>query len=87
MSRISQLIAEIRDIGAEPNHRNSIQLHRILDGNSTLFLSHLDPENFNPILKRFEALADSSAKEFQSDYFKQDYSRHFELLLFFLNRV
>lgn len=87
MSRIAQLIAEIREIGSVANHRNSIQLHRILDGNRALFLTQLEAENFNPIVKRFEDLADSSAKEFQSDYFKQDYSRQYELLLFYLNRL
>lgn len=87
MTRISHLIAEIKEIGAEPNHRNSIQLHRLLSGNSDVFLAHIEPENFNPILKQFESLADSNAREFQSDFFKQDYGRHYELLLFFLNRV
>ena len=87
MQRIAQLISEIRDINPEPNHKNAIYLFRILEGNSKLFLAHMDAETFLPLLKRFSALADSSAKEFQTDYVREDYRRANELLLFYLNRI
>ena len=87
MQRIAQLISEIRDMNPEPNHKNAIHLFRLLEGNSKLFLAHLESENFLPLLKRFEVLADSSAREFQTEFVREDYRRSVELLLFYLNRI
>jgi hypothetical protein len=87
MSRIHQLINEIKEIGAEPSHRNAIQIYKILDGNSSLFASRLETENFSPILNNFENLASASAREFNSSSFANDYSRNFQLLSFYLEKV
>jgi hypothetical protein len=87
MSRLDQLITEIKEIGPEASYRNALQIFKILDANSSLFTAKIDPDYYGTVLKNFEALSASNAREYNSSAFKQDYHRGYELLLFHLNRI
>ncbi len=87
MSRISQLINEIKEIGATASHRNAIQVYKILDGNSLLFSQAMGKDTFSPILRDFERMSEASAREFNTSSFSNDYGRAYSLLMFYLDRV
>lgn len=87
MSRIAQLVSEIKDTGPIPSHTNALRIYRILEGNSALFKESIESVNFGPILLQFEGLSNSSHRDFDSGYFREDYVRAYELLLFYINRI
>lgn len=87
MSRIQQLIEEIRELRGEQNHRTALHLYNLLENNRTLFLGKLDPNDFKIILKNFEALSEAHPRDYGSSSFKNDFQRAYELLAFHLNRV
>lgn len=87
MSRIAQLVSEIKDAGPTASLTNALRIYRILDSNAGLFKESIELVNFNPLLELFGKLADSSARDLSSPYFKDDYSRAYELLLFYCNRI
>jgi hypothetical protein len=87
MSRIAQLVSEIKDAGPQPTQTNALRIFRILDSNAALFKESMEAVNFIPILEMFSRLGDSNIRDFNNGYFKEDYTRAYELLVFYLNRI
>jgi hypothetical protein len=87
MSRIAQLISEIKDTGPTPTHTNALRIYRILDANAGLFKEAIEAVNFVPLLAMFARLGDSSVRDFNSGFFQEDYTRAYQLLLFYINRI
>jgi hypothetical protein len=84
MARVEQLINELEEISADCNRRSALQIFNLLKNNKELFLSKLENEDFDPIVKDFESLSNSSDNN--SISFKRDYERAWQLLRFHLNR-
>jgi len=87
MFRLPQLISELQEIGLEPGLKSALKIHKILDGNKALFETKIEEDTFSTVLRNFEALSNSSAREVSSPDFKRDYQRSYELMLFHLNRI
>jgi len=47
----------------------------------------MSPENFNHLLTNFENLTYASPKDYQTSGYARDYKTHYDLLLFYLDRI
>lgn len=87
MSKIEQLILEIKDLRKETNHKAALQIYNILENHKKLFLSKLDPSDYNFMLSNFEGLSYGNPKDYNTTGFIRDYEKYFESLLFHLNKI
>ena len=84
---LDQVINEIGQFKDAPNRRSAIEIHRLLDKNKKAFSERMDADSFRIILQDFERLADAHANEYQSDGYKRDYKKAYNLLMFYLEKI
>jgi hypothetical protein len=84
---LDQVINEIKQLKHAPNRRSAIEIARMLGGNKRAFLQSMDPENFEILLQDFERLADAHATEYQNESYKRDFTKSYNLLMFYLEKI
>lgn len=87
MSRLDQLVSEIRELKQETNHRSCLRIFNLLENNRKLFLDKIDPDYFNLALRNFEALRDTPSRNYNTAGYIRDYQSAYESLMFHLNRI
>ncbi|HRD38314.1 MAG TPA: hypothetical protein PLC65_06755 [Bacteroidia bacterium] len=85
--RIHDLINEIHELKNTTPRKAAFDIYNILENNKTLFLGVLEHDVFNQILNDFEKIAYAAAAEFNSPHYKDDFSKAYNLLSFYLNKV
>jgi len=85
--RIHQLIEELRNIEPVASHKSALDIGRMLSGNRTIFLKHIDGEVYKQLLKQFEELSSGRPGFYQSAGFKREYEAAYNLLMFYLGKV
>lgn len=85
--RIHGIIDEITALRNEPTYRASLQISKLLENNKRLFLEKMPEADLNYMLKNFEELSYSHPKDHDTAGFKREYEKHFESLLFHLNKI
>lgn len=85
--RIHDLINEIHELKNNTPRKAAFDIYNILENNKTLFLEKLETDVFNQILNDFEKMAYAGAVEFNSLHYKDDFSKAYNLLSFYLNKV
>ena len=81
------LINEIQELGGSTPRKAAFDIYNILENNKVLFAGSMDKETFAQILKAFERMAYSSAAEFSTSAFKDDFLKSYNLLNFYLGKV
>jgi hypothetical protein len=87
MSKIEQLIVELKDLRKETNHKSALQIYNILENNKKLFLDKMDAPDYNFMLSNFEGLSYANPKDYNTPGFIRDYEKYFESLLFHMNKI
>lgn len=87
MQRIHQLVGEIKDLRNEANHRSALRICNLLENNRRLFLEKMEADDFSHLLRLFQEIADSPARDFGTEQYKDRYVRSFGLLLFHLDKI
>lgn len=87
MSRIHQLIIEIKHLRKEVSHRSALQAQNILVNNSKMFEGSMEADDLKAIIRNFTALAEANPNSYQSEEYKREFQRCFDNLLFHLNRI
>ena len=82
-----KLFEEILELGKAKEHRSTLRIHSILEGNPDLFIRHFDAALYRQFLSGFEALASSRPSEYRTDGYREEYTRQFEALAYYLNKV
>jgi hypothetical protein len=85
--RIHQLIEELRHIEPVKGHKAALDIHRMLEGNRTLFAAHIDERIINQLTKQFEELATARSGYYQTELFKREFNNAYELLMFYMRKV
>lgn len=85
--RIHDLINEIKEIGGSTPRKAAFDIYNILENNKILFAGSMDADTFEQILKTFEKMAYSSAAEFSTASYKDEFNKTYSLLSFYLGRV
>ena len=84
---LDQVINEIGQFKDAPNRRSAIEIHRLLDNNKKPLSERMDAESFRILLRDFEKLADAHANEYQSEGYKRDFIKAYNLLMFYLGKI
>ncbi len=84
---LEQVINEIRQYRDAPNRRSAIEIHRLLEGNINGFNQRMDADSFRILLSDFKDLADAPASQYQSESYKRDYKKAYDLLMFYLEKI
>lgn len=87
MSRLDQLIEEIRELRHETNHRAALRILNLLENNKKLFAEKVDEDYLNLSIRNFELLCDTPSREYNTPGYVRDYQKYYESLMFYLNRV
>ncbi|MDO8998701.1 MAG: hypothetical protein Q7W45_02970 [Bacteroidota bacterium] len=87
MSKIQQLIVELKDLKKESNHKSALHIYRLMENNKRVFLDKMDANDFNFIHSNFESLSYGNPKEYNTPSFIRDYEKYFESLMFHLNKI
>lgn len=85
--RIHDLINEIHELKNNTPRKAAFDIYNILENNKTLFLNAMDADVFNQVLNQFEKMAYAGAVEFNSSSYKDDFSKAYNLLRFYLDKV
>lgn len=85
--RLHDLINEIQELGGTTPRKAAFDIYNILENNKVLFSANMDADTFAQILNGFESLAYSSAAEFSSNSYKDEFQKNYNLLSFYLNKV
>lgn len=84
---LKDLIDEIKNYKNASAHKSALDMFRLLEGSKALFLSEMNPDNFNHLLSQFENLSYGNPKEYNTPSYIRDYNRVYDLLLFYLDRI
>lgn len=84
---IKDIILEIEKHQNSSIRKSVIDIFRLLENNKNEFLNHLDERDYFFLLNNFENLANTHPKDYETDNFKREYLTHYNLLLFYLNRI
>jgi len=84
---INDVILEIKNYKNKSIHKSALDIYKLLEGNKEVFLKNLGSDNFNHLLTNFEHLTYASPKEYQTSVYARDYQTHYDLLLFYLDRI
>lgn len=84
---IHDIINEIRILNNETTRKAVFEINRILQNNKTLLLKHMDPDNLGPILQYFENLSQASHKEYTTENYTTEYTKHYHLLMYYFNKI
>lgn len=85
--RIHDLINEIQELGGTTPRKAAFDIFNILENNKNLFSGIMDADTFAQILKTFEKMAYSSAAEFNTTWYKDEFNKTYSLLSFYLGKV
>ena len=85
--RINDLINEIQELGGTTQRKAAFDIYNILENNKNLFSVSMDADTFAQILKTFEKMAYSSAAEFSTASYKDEFNKTYSLLSFYLERI
>ena len=84
---INDVVLEIKNYKNKSIHKSALDIYKLLEGNKEVFLKNMSPENFNHLLTNFENLTYASPKDYQTSGYARDYKTHYDLLLFYLDRI
>lgn len=87
MSRLEQLIDEIRELRNESNHRSALRILSLLENNKKLFAEKIEADYLNMAIRNFEILCDTPSRDYNTPGYIRDYQKYYESLMFYLNRV
>ncbi len=85
--RIHDLINEIKELSTNTPRKAAFDIYNILENNKTLFVGSMDADTFRQILNAFEKMAYSSAAEFSTSSYKDEFQKTYNLLNFYLGKV
>jgi hypothetical protein len=85
--RLHDLINEIHEISTNTPRKAAFDIYNILENNKTLFAPCMDADTFRQILNAFEKMAYSSASEFNTASYKNEFQKSYNLLSFYLRKV
>lgn len=85
--RIHDLINEIQELSTNTPRKAAFDIYNILENNKVLFAGSMDKDTFAQILSAFEKMAYSSAAEFSTTSFKDEFQKSYNLLNFYLGKV
>ena len=60
------------------------QLHEL---HKHVFVNKISEQNFNHLLSNFENLTYASPKDYHTSGYEREYKTHYDLLLFYLDRI
>ena len=84
---INDVILEIKNYKNKSIHKSALDIYKLLEANKEVFLKNMGSDNFNHLLTNFENLTYASPKEYQTSGYARDYQTHYDLLLFYLDRI
>jgi hypothetical protein len=84
---INDVILEIKNYKNTSIHKSALDIYKLLEGNNDVFLKKMNPDNFNHLLTNFKNLTYASPKDYQTSGYARDYQTHYDLLLFYLDRI
>ena len=87
MSRLQQIIEEIKELKNEANHRSSLRILKLIQNNKKLFLEELDEDVVEMTLRNFESLCNASTLDQADSAYVREFTKYYESLMFYLNRV
>lgn len=85
--RLPEIIDEINSLDGQANHRSVNTILNFLLAFKEQFARHIQIEELDALIKRFEAMSQLRPIEFKSLSFESDYERAYALLVFYLNRI
>ena len=85
--RIHDLINEIQELGGTTPRKAAFDIYNILENNKKIFSEKMDEDTFAQILKTLEKLAYSSAAEFNTSSYKDEFNKTYNLLSFYLGKI
>lgn len=85
--RIHDLINEIQELSTNTPRKAAFDIYNILENNKVLFAGSMDKDTFAQILSAFKKMAYSSAAEFSTTSFKDEFQKSYNLLNFYLGKV
>lgn len=85
--RIHDLINEIKELSSSTPRKAAFDIYNILENNKTIFAPSMDADTFRQILNSFEKMAYSSAAEFNTAAYKEEFQKAYNLLSFYLGKV
>ncbi len=85
--RIHDLINEIQEMSSNTPRKAAFDIYNVLENNKTMFSAAMDAGTFAQILNTFEKLAYSSAAEFNTPQYKEEFQKVYNLLSFYLSKV
>jgi hypothetical protein len=85
--RLHDLINEIQELSTNTPRKAAFDIYNILENNKTLFVGSMDADTFRQILSAFEKMAYSSAAEFSTSSYKDEFQKTYNLLSFYLGKV
>lgn len=85
--RLRQIIDEIKSLKADPTHKATMDICRMLENNKRLFLQKIEEDNFNQVYSNFEHLSQSNSKDYHTSGYIRDYEQAHHLLSFYFDRI
>lgn len=85
--RLHDLINEIQELSTNTPRKAAFDIYNILENNKLLFVESMDADTFHQILNSFEKMAYSSAAEFSTSSYKDEFQKTYNLLDFYLGKV
>lgn len=85
--RIHDLINEIHELSRNTPRKAAFDIYNILENNKTIFAAGMDADTFRQILSTFEKMAYSSASEFNTPTYKEEFQKTYNLLSFYLGKI
>lgn len=87
MSRLDQLIGEIRELKNETNHRAALRILQVLENNKKLFSEKIEEDYLQLAIRNFETLCDTPSRDYHSASYIRDFQKYYESLMFHLDKV
>jgi hypothetical protein len=85
--RINDVILEIKNHQNTSVHKSALDIFRLLETNTALFVGKMDTDNFNHLLNAFENLSYANPKEYTTTSYQRDFQTHYDLLVFYLDKI
>jgi len=85
--RLHEIIDEIKGLNSQANHRSVNTILNFLVAFKEPLTRHIQIEELEALIKRFEAMSELRPIEFKSPSFENDYQRAFGILVFYLERI
>ena len=87
MSRIHQLVDELRRIEALPGHKAALDIARILKGNRGVFKPYIDESVLRQLENQFEEMSEARPAYYTSELFRREFKAAYDLLMFYAGRI